>query len=179
MKNLILWERDIPVYPIFDEHNINLKSINAAIIIMTGNIGSGKSTIAKEILSFINEAVIINDDAITEMLGGNYLNYDENKKELYHDIEEFCVERCIENGFIPIIDMPNMGKKQRKRFIDIAHGKCGIICFDFGKGTKEDLIRRIKEPRGYHNWAEVFNRKQLQYEQPSFDEGINLIIRLY
>jgi len=150
------------------------------LIILTGNIGCGKSTFARENFGDLCDWIIVNDDAITTMIGGGvYTNYDKSKKYLYKDIELMCVQLGLENGYNVVVDMPNMKSISRKRFINIGkrYG-AKIRSYDWGSGNITDLSHRLKNPRGYDKWEESFNTKKKEYEKPSIDEGFNDIARI-
>jgi len=151
------------------------------LIILTGNVGCGKSTFAKNKIEESFKYVIVNDDDISTMIGGGiYTNYDENKKSLYKDIELVCTFIGLNSGFNVIVDMPNVKLESRKRFIEIGKKfNAKIISIDWGSGKSEDLSRRLNDNRGYDKWKEAFFRKKQEYEMPSMDEGFDEIIRNY
>jgi tRNA uridine 5-carbamoylmethylation protein Kti12 len=151
---------------------------NQTLIILTGNIGCGKSTFAADIVTNDRSFIIINDDCITTMFGGGvYTNYDENKRGLYKDIEGLCASTGLSLGYNVIIDMPNMKIKSRKFFIDIGKRyNVDIISFDWGPGKNSDLLRRLSDNRGYNRWKKAFKKKYEEYEKPSLNEGFDKII---
>lgn len=150
------------------------------LVILTGNIGSGKSTFARELVTNNKDCIVVNDDAITTMIGGgDYTNYDKSKKYLYKCIELYCVEAGLGSNRSVVVDMPNMNRSSRRRFIEIGKQyNANIISYDWGSGKIEGLTRRLKNPRGYNNWEEAFYTKKNKYEQPSTDEGFDKIIRI-
>lgn len=148
------------------------------LIILTGNVGCGKSTKA---LEFAKQGyVIVNDDAISTMVGGgDYSLYDKSKKYLYKSIELYCVDLGLGTNRSVVVDMPNMKSISRSRFIDIGKRyKIDIISYDWGRGKFKDLLRRQEESRGYKYWNEAFFRKEQEYEEPTLEEGFNLIIKM-
>jgi len=150
------------------------------LIIFTGNIGCGKSTIARDIVTKNKDFIVVNDDYITTMIGGgDYTNYDKSKKYLYKCIELYCVDLGLGTNRSVIVDMPNMKRSSRRRFIDIGKRyDVDIISYDWGKGTLECLERRKKESRNYCNWDDAYTTKEKEYEKPSIDEGFYKIIRI-
>lgn len=149
------------------------------LIILTGNIGCGKSTFAKKIANYSKNFIIVNDDAITTMIDGCYTRYDERKRYFYKEIEHFCVDVGLRRGYNVIIDMPNVKRDSRCRFI--PQGKqyaAQIISINFGPGNIVDLLRRIDNDRGCKNWEEVFKRKESQYIEPLLEEGFDLLIKI-
>jgi len=148
------------------------------LIILTGNIGCGKSTKALELAK--QGYVIVNDDAISTMIGGGDYNlYDKSKKYLYKSIELYCVDLGLGTNRSVVADMPNMKSISRSRFIDIGKRyNIEIISYDWGRGTSEDLRLRMLDSRGYNDWKKAFYRKFNEYEKPSFDEGFDKIIEM-
>jgi len=167
------------------DENFNIveskESPKQELIILTGNIGCGKSTFAKNKIEESFKYITVNDDAISTMIGGGiYTNYDKGKRSLYKDIELICIIIGLENGYNVIVDMPNMKLESRKRFIEIGKKfNAKIISIDWGSGKPEDLSRRLNDNRGYDKWKEAFFRKKQEYEMPSMDEGFDEIIRNY
>lgn len=149
------------------------------LIVLVGNIGCGKSWYAKQRAK--RGDVIVNMDSITEMVGGEYNNYDSEKKEIYWAIEEKAICESLERGFSVIIDRTNMDKKRRKRFIDIGNRYpwVKIRCLDWGEGTNSDLLNRQEKSvcRGIaeSKWEEIFLKMKASYEHPTKEEGFHLI----
>lgn len=148
------------------------------LVILVGNIGCGKSTKALELAN--NGYCVINDDAVVTMIGGGkYTLYDVKKKPIYKNIEAVGAITSLNYGFNTVIDMPNMTKRKRKRYIDIGKGyTCKIICYNWGPGISNDLQRRLKDHRGYTKWVEAFKRKHSEYEEPTLDEGFDELINM-
>lgn len=150
------------------------------LIIFTGNVGCGKSTVAKNIVTKNKDFIVVNDDSISTMVGGGvYTNYDESKKYFYKCIELYCVDLGLGTNRSVIVDMPNMKRSSRKRFIEIGK-RYGvrIISYDWGSGNLEDLERRKKESRDYDGWETAFNTKKEEYEKPTIEEGFDDIVQM-
>lgn len=149
------------------------------IIILVGNIGSGKSTIAKKYAQ--RGYVIVNMDSIQQSIhGGEYGMYDPSMKEIYKSTEIRLIDACLSFGKSVVIDRTNMDSKRRKRFIlnGMDH-KAKIKVIDFGPGHKKCLERRIKNdcrqlPQSV--WEGVYQSMFESYEKPSAEEGIHEII---
>lgn len=163
-----------------DGHSIEHKIRQQELVILTGNIGCGKSSFAREEIGDLKDYIIVNDDAITTMIGGGvYTNYDKNKRSLYKSIELYCVKLGLERGYNVIVDMPNMKPESRKKFIEIGKRySAKIVSFDWGSGNVEDLDRRKIDHRDYDKWDEAFKVKKQDYKAPSMEEGFDEIIRV-
>lgn len=148
------------------------------LIIMVGNIGSGKSFLASKLAQ--NGSVVVNMDNIQQGLaGGEYGIYDPNKKDIYHAVEIITIATALDHGFDVVIDRTNMDKKTRKRFIDLGKKYTdGIICYDYGPGGREGLKRRLENPHGIpaSQWSQVFDVMCDRYEKPVLDEGFSQIL---
>ena len=150
----------------------------ATMNIMIGNVGSGKSLLAHK-LAFYGSTVF-NMDAFQEMVaGGEYGAYDFAKKEIYQAAENTTIEESLKRGISVVIDRTNMDSKRRARFIEIGK-KYGaeIVAINFGAGNEQNLINREKSCRGVpmETWREVFTSMQKTYEEPTAEEGFDLII---
>lgn len=156
-----------------------MNKLNNKLVIIVGNIGCGKSTLANKLASDFKFGVF-NMDSLTTMLGGyEYTRFDKNKTECYNEIRQFIVRNLLKNNFNCIIDSTNLTVRKRKEFIDIAKSLKvpEIICFDFGPGIDEYLERRLKNNRGVNSetWKKVYTRMKNEYESPSIDEGFTII----
>ncbi|MCK5607170.1 AAA family ATPase [Candidatus Pacearchaeota archaeon] len=145
--------------------------------IFIGNIGSGKGVLASRFAK--DGAVVVNMDSIQQMVGGGeYGLYDNNKKEVYHNIESTAIQTSLRTGNDVVVDRTNMDKKRRARYIE--YGKrfgCKVIAYDWGPGYPECLERRLDAPNGIPatTWEIVFHTMSQNYEKASLDEGFDTI----
>jgi hypothetical protein len=152
-----------------------INSAKPELIIFTGNIGCGKSTLASKLAK--KGYVVINMDSITAMVqGGEYGLYDAAKKPVYHSMERAGIESALSNGLSVVVDRTNMKISDRAKYIEIGkkHG-ANIRSFDWGVGTASDLGRRLINPNGVpaKQWHDVFKYMAGSYEPPSLDEGFD------
>lgn len=147
--------------------------------LMVGNIGTGKSLIARKLM--IDGAKVVNMDTIQRMFsGGDYGRYDKHAKPLYHATESAAIETALQLGLDVVIDRTNMDQERRARFIEMASDhNAYVIAYDFGAGDEQALNRRLVSPRKVPQvtWRGVFDYMQSSYEEPSLDEGISEIIK--
>lgn len=142
--------------------------------ILVGNIGSGKSTIARKLMNQHGSVVINMDDIQSSISCGEYGRYDNKKKGVYRAMEEAALLQALEDGLSVCIDRTNMDHERRKRFINIAFEYTGdIYCWDFGEGDKRHLNRRLANPRGATSstWENVFDYMSDTYQEPCQSEG--------
>lgn len=163
--------------------------MNPELIIMVGNIASGKSTYIEKFLVEQDEQdkqyLVVSKDAIRRMFGGGGYLFDEKLESLVHD----CIIEIIRNLMYAkaniIIDETNMRIATRLPFIKLAdsffYDKIALIVPEVS--LEESLKRRCGDADsawGYSKevWAEVWNRKKNNYEEPTEEEGFNKIIRI-
>lgn len=147
------------------------------LIIFTGNIGCGKSTLATVLAQ--RGFVIINGDSITTMVqGGDYSAYDPKKKPVYYAIEGAGIVVALCNMFSVVVDRTNMKVSDRARYIAMGKKHGAIVSsYCWGPGDPADLKRRIIDPKGVpgKQWKDVFKQMAESYEKPSQKEGFDSI----
>ena len=147
------------------------------LIIFTGNIGCGKSTMAAKLAK--QGYVIINGDAITAMVqGGDYGAYDPNKKPIYHAMERAGIVTALFNRFSVVVDRTNMKASDRARYIEIGISyQATISSYCWGAGDSWALKRRLNDRKGIpeKRWREVYEYMAGEYENPSPGEGFESI----
>jgi predicted kinase len=147
------------------------------LIVLMGNIGSGKSTFARKLAD--EGAVIVDLDSIVTMVhGGNYKGYKEEWKGLYKVIQSAIISTAIKNNKDIAIDDSNMKKSRRQSLIHLGEfWQLKVICYDFGPGTEEGLKRRMKQLKGHkpEYWVPVYKKLKNQYERPTIEEGFDEI----
>jgi len=147
------------------------------LIIFTGNIGCGKSTLATELAK--KGYVIINGDLITSMVqGGDYGKYDPEKKPIYHAIERAGIVTALLHRFSVVVDRTNMKASDRARYIKMGVAyNTTVVSYCWGSGHPEWLKRRLNDPKGIpeEKWIEVYEYMAGSFERPSLEEGFGLI----
>jgi len=150
----------------------------AALNLMVGNIGTGKSLIARKLM--IDGAKVVNMDALQRMIAaGDYDRYDKAAKKVYHAAEDAAILSCLELGLDVVVDRTNIDRKTRARFIDMGKQyDAKIIAWDFGKGDEHSLRRRLGHPHGVPQvtWEGVHEYMAGKYEAPDLAEGISEIV---
>jgi predicted kinase len=148
------------------------------LYITTGNVGSGKTLIARKLAK--TGAVRVNNDEITTMVqGGECGAYDPAKKEVYRAIETAGISAALSGKFDVVVDRTNMKRSDRARYIEIGkRWGAKIISIDFGPGDQHGLARRLREPNGIPSdrWQDVWENFYVSYEQPEEKEGFDSII---
>lgn len=153
------------------------------LIILVGNIGTGKSTYAKKLWKDKLVDVIIARDQLRYNIGlGNYIfNYD--YEPIIWKTELFMFENFINLGVNILVDEVGISKKIRERYIPYAkvhHYQIEVIEMP-RLSMKEAVDRRMQDPHGQLDrklWESVWTKFNNQYESPSKEEGIDRIIKL-
>jgi len=150
------------------------------VIILVGNIGSGKSTYVK---SKEEDYVVISRDKTRYMLGnGNYVFISELEASVWA-AEQAIFNNLLDTKINIIIDETNMSDSSRERYIKEAR-KAGyeISIAVFPKIPMEESIqRRISSNHGEFSketWEVVWKNFDDKYVEPSFKEDVDYIIQV-
>lgn len=147
------------------------------LIIFTGNVGCGKSTMAAELAK--KGYVVVNMDTITKMVrGGDYGAYDPRLRPVYHAIERGGIVSALCIKISVVVDRTNMKASDRARYIKIGKNIAGSVSsYCWGVGQPGALKRRLQDPKGIpeKQWIEVYDYMAGEYEEPGFGEGFDSI----
>ncbi len=154
-----------------------------ALIVLTGNIGCGKTIITEYLLQEYEgrKIVAVSNDSITMMTGnGDYTRYQPVLCDMYKEMYLKCVCAAIDAGATVVCDNAHMSKQHRARLIKIAKGAgIAVTSIDLGPGSPESLKRRqdAEDDRETSNsvWCLVHQRFAKQYEPCTTDEGFDLV----
>jgi len=150
------------------------------LVILVGNIGSGKSTICKK---YQKEGyVVIARDCLRYAIGGGIYVYNTKYEPIIFETELCMLESFMELGVNIVIDEVGVSRAMRMHYIIPAKDygytvKCHVLPQLLRKTAVD---RRMQNPHGQYDrdlWEQVWDRFQSKYEEPSFDEGIDDIIR--
>ena len=155
--------------------------VKKSIVVLIGNIGCGKSTIARD---YINDGyVAIARDYLRYAIGcGSYI-FNRDYEHIIWKTEQYMLRKFLEEEVDIVVDEVGVSKKLRKGYIKL--GK------EFGYSVeaivlprlsmKEAVDRRMKDPHGQFDrelWESVWTRFDKMYKDPTKEEGFNSIIRL-
>jgi len=156
------------------------------VYLLCGLIGSGKSTWAKKKAGDDSNVLIINRDAIRNMIKGDYVfdpTYEPFVKASCYDL----VTTALDYGFDVIIDETNITKEGRAEWfdlIDIAvqdrHVDVSYSIIHFTEKVN-NVANRMSSPKGctQENWQVVYEKMLDSLEEPSLldelPEGTTLI----
>ena len=157
------------------------------IYIMSGLVGSGKSTKAKEIRKkldrpyAINKTIILNKDKLREMVFGSY-EFDYNYEGIVTSMERTLLVRAIQDYSNIIIDNTHLTKRKRQaliqriRKINPDYTIIIVACNE----TKNNLKNRMTDPRGIseEKWEKVIENMKERFEPANRLEGIKLGVKV-
>lgn len=147
------------------------------LIIFTGNVGCGKSTMAAKLAK--QGYVVVNMDTITKMVqGGDYGAYDPKLKPVYHAIERGGIVSALCLKVSVVVDRTNMKVSDRARYVEIGRNIAArVISFCWGAGQTAGLSRRLEDPKGIpeKQWREIFDYMYGSYEEPGLEEGFDSV----
>lgn len=151
------------------------------LILLVGNIGSGKSTIAKKYAK--KNYRIISRDSIRYMVGaGNYV-FDVKLEPTIKQATESLLKEFLYDKVSVVYDETNVSKRLRESTIKIAK-RFGykVTAIVLPKLTKNESVnRRMRSPHGNYSreiWETVWENFNSIYEEPTKDEGIDEVIKL-
>lgn len=148
------------------------------LIILVGNIGSGKSTYAKKYQK-AGYIVIARDQLRYAIGGGNYV-FNKFYEPIIWRTELYLYKKFINTHVNVIVDEVGLTKEMRKRYIPYAKRngyKITVIEMPrFCMG--ESVNRRMMSPHGQPDaklWNQVWTKFEGMYEEPSLKEGFDKI----
>lgn len=153
------------------------------IIIMCGNIGSGKTTLSKEYVK--KGYVVIAKDRLRYDIGaGQYIFNPKLESAIWQTEMDMLMNFMLQKVNI-FVDEIGVSKEMRARYLKVIkanHPKYKITCIEMPRlSMKECVDRRMKDPHGQPDrnlWETVWKKFNEQYEKPLKKEGFDKIIRL-
>lgn len=149
---------------------------------MVGNIGSGKSTLVKQMLEKNLDYIAVSKDAIRYMIGGGTYKFDFTLEKFVKESELKTIESFMASRKSIIVDDCNINKAMRQKYIELAkkyaYTTTAIIMPQLKKHIC--LERRLAKPHGKFSkiiWSMIWHRFNLCYQKPVIDEGIDCIIQ--
>lgn len=139
--------------------------MNKLIVLVIGNIGTGKTTFIRNLNEREKRKIIINDD--------------------YHDVDAPDLSIDINNAILRnetvIIEGNYTSRLLRSQVIyplRLFYQNITFICFDFGSGNNKSLTRRLKGNHSDKNKIiKVHKKYKEEYQTPELTEGFYRIIR--
>jgi len=148
------------------------------LYILIGLPGSGKTHWAKNMVKNDNLTVIVSRDSFRSMIKGEgeYI-FDNLYESSIKKATDFTIREFVQSGFDVIVDETHFLKKRRIETMNIVSGlDCQIVYVWFT--DMDTLNNRMLNDRGYskEKWEEVINKMKIKFEEPSVEEGCNVLL---
>lgn len=152
---------------------------NKKMIILVGNIGSGKSTyIKKELVP--KGYVVVSRDSIRYMIGGgDYIFNPKLEPSIFQSETDILINFMCE-GVNIVVDEVGINKRLRAKYIKLAKlesYKINAIVMP-KLSMSESVTRRMNNPHGQPDkklWENVWKKFDDVYEEPTIKEGFNKV----
>jgi len=154
--------------------------MNKTVVVMVGNIGSGKSTYTKKLQK--QGYIVVSRDALRYSIGAGEYVFNLDFEPTIRNISLYMYEKFLQLGESIVFDETNMSIESRENILTLAK-KYGYqtIAYVTPKIDKETSIkRRLKDNHGNNSkkvWEEVWERFNIAYEEPSWEEGFGAVIK--
>ena len=151
------------------------------LVVLVGNIGSGKTTYTHKLVA--KGYVAISRDALRYMIGNGKYTFNPDLEPAIFSSETEIIKRFMELGVDIVIDEVGINKHVRARYIYLANKyKYQKICVCLPKYSMEECVdRRMQDPHGQPDralWESVWIKFNKRYQKPSLKEGFDKIIQL-
>ena len=150
------------------------------LILLVGNIGSGKSTEAEKWANIGYR--VISRDAVRYMMGAGTYVFDTSLEPTIKRSTQALLEEFLKDEVNIVYDEVNVSKKLREPTIKLAkkHGY-EVMVVVMPKIDKDMSVnRRLNNNHGdttRSEWEYVWNMFNEMYEEPTMDEGVNIIAK--
>jgi len=150
------------------------------LVILVGNIGAGKSTLCKKYQE--KGYVVIARDHLRYAIGGGTYVFNLKYEPVIWETELCMLESFMELGVNIVVDEVGVSRAMRMRYIVPAKDNGYVVkCHVLPQLTMTEAVdRRMQDPHGQYDrklWEDVWLKFAGMYEEPSFEEGIEDIIK--
>ena len=151
------------------------------LIILIGNIGSGKSTTSRE---YAKEGfrIVCRDDMRTMLAGGgNGYVFEPPLERAIHRASRVMLENMMLDQIDILVDETNMTRRGRKEIIDLGkmfgYAITGIVMPELSKA--QSIANRAKDNlrgNGLYIWSQIWQKFHNMYDKPELDEGFDSLL---
>lgn len=151
------------------------------LIVLIGNIGSGKSTYSRKYQE--KGYIIISRDQIRYSIGNGVYVYNTLYEPIVWKIEDYMLRKFLDLGVNIVVDEVGVTKQMREKYLNYALiSNYRVIAIEMPRFSMEQSVeRRLTNPHGQYNkqlWEKVWQKFDTCYEAPIKAEGFHEIIRL-
>jgi len=155
------------------------------LVILIGNIGSGKSTICRK---FVKRGyIVISRDALRYMIGAGEYIFDYKYEPAIHAANLAILEYFLAAGHNIVMDEVNVSRGLRASYIQKAkaisklrpYKITGIVLPRLSKAVS--IERRLSSPHGNFprsTWEGVWENFNKMYKSPTKSEGFDRIVKI-
>jgi len=161
-------------------HNLDFDRLvipEKQVIIMIGNIGSGKSTETKNLQK--DGYLVVARDSMRIGLGAGTYIFNEDYEPIIKKIALEMFQKFLNLGINIVIDEVNIAKTSREPYIKAAKEQgYKVVALVMPKLSKEESVkRRMNNPANQTReiWEEVWEKFNRRYEAPTKEEGFDKI----
>jgi predicted kinase len=151
------------------------------LIVLVGNIGTGKSTYSAKYQK--QGYVIVSRDQIRYGMGNGIYVYNKLYEPTVWKIEDYMLRKWLELGVNIVVDEVGVTIQMREKYIE--YGKMSdykVIAIEMPRfSMKKAVARRMRNPHGQYNkqlWENVWTKFDSCYISPKKSEGFDKVIRL-
>jgi predicted kinase len=149
------------------------------VLMMVGNVGSGKSFQAER-LKELKNAIVISRDSMRFGIGAGEYIFNNDYEPIIKKTALEMFQKFLTFGCNIIIDEVNIAKTSREPYIKVAHAAgYQIRAFVMPKLSKEESMAR-KTQKSYNQdmkvWETVWENFDNRYEEPTLGEGFDELI---
>jgi len=160
-----------------------MKNKKPEIVILVGNIGSGKSTLIKKIILKGFSHINISRDDLRYMIGAGKYRFDAKLESAIWKSELNIIVNFMKLQENIIIDGVGVYKKLRERYIKLAKEyNYSVTVIEMPRLSKKICVdRRMKNSHQQGSkklWESIWDKFNDLYEEPTKKEGINKIIKV-
>ena len=157
------------------------------VIIFSGNVGTGKSTLAKKMVKY-GYLVWNNDNFINMASAGTTTFFGSKHHKIIKKMRHIFIKSCLAKENNLVVDATHMTRLSRSKIIEcvrsISQARYGnekairLISIDFGSGTEYSLERRQTDPKETEpvKWLSIHNNFKKMYQKPERSEGFEVIM---